>query len=587
MRRFLTLAVIVTLSAGGPAACSLIGDEQATPAPNTKPCAGANGVGGAVPAGLGPGDLVGASELDQATYTKSSGYPTGADVFRILYVSTGLDNTDLQLVCGLVVAPGSGPKTGFSDGSPGSGRMLAWAHGTIGLQQRCQPSSSTAFWGAMPDGIGAVAWGTPILLNRHEGRERDGMLQYAINQGWVVSATDYQPPDTYLAGRIAAANVLDANRAAAQLVAEQWPNHAPDRYQYVVAGHSQGGDTVMFTGQLAESYLATTQPSHPTAALDLVGLDADAPASNFVADPARQPAVQYGDGLADSEMHQTVKPLILDLPAITLQIGPALFSYIFGSWAQLSKTSPTPGATLPASPPTGPLDLTAIATPKGVKTVAAMAPMCLDQAKPLKAATSEYRNAKANAMLLPEIWNLPANYSTGDYFKGGFDRVCATTTDPGITEWCDWVRWNTPGPLGVNPYPKVPTVGAKPVPVLIAQGEQDDVVNCVAPSGLPVAEPVGPARCSSRTLYDALAADTYCRAGEAPTGHLQMAQFRQIRFQSPADHFSIRGQISAKGQAKNANVLTFEGSPLQHFIAGAFAGTLTPGCTVTVLNARS
>lgn len=595
------VALVVVLLVGSLAGCGIVGDligEESSPkAPNTKPCAGPNGVGGPVPAGLGPGDLVGATELDGKAYTETEGYPKRARVWRILYVSTGLDETDLQLVCGLVVAPGTGPRTDFTGvasgvaGTSGTGRMLAWAHGTIGLEQRCQPSSGTSFWGPMPSGIGAIEWGTPILFDYHKGRSRDGMLQYAIDQGWVVTATDYQPPDTYLAGRIAAANVLDANRAGSQLVAQQWPTTAPARYRLVVSGHSQGGHTVLFTGQLAEPYLAATTPSRPTASFELVGLDAEAPATNFVAQPSRQPGVELGDGLADSEMHQTVKPLFIDLPEVTLQIGPALFSYIFGSWSELSKAAPAPGAVLPATPPTGPLDLRAIATGEGVQTVAEMAPICLDEAKPLKAATGKYANAAKHAMLEPEIWNLPADYSSGEYFKGGFDRVCATTasTTEGTTsatgQWCDWVRWNIPGPLGVNPYPKIPTVGGKPVPVLIAQGHADTVVNCIAPRGIPAAEPAGPARCSSRTLYDALATEGYCRAGEAPAGYLQMDQYRPIRFESPADHFSIRGQTASKGQSKSADDLTFAGSRLQQFVDGAFNGTLTPRCKVTVANA--
>ena len=448
MRRFLTLAHVASLLAGCGVVNDLVGEEKSAPAPNTEPCAGAKGVGGPVPAGLGPGDLVARRELVQSTYTKSPGFPAHARVWRVLYVSTGIDTDDLQLVCGLVVAPESGPKTDFAGGEAGTGRMFSWAHGTIGLEQKCQPSGSTAVWGPMPDGIGAVAWGTPVLLNFHEGRARDGMLQYAVDQGWVLSATDYQPPDTYVVGRIAAANVLDANRAAAQLVAREWPSRAPDRYRFVVSGHSQGGHTAVFTGQLAETYLAATRPSRPTASFSLAGVDAEAPATNFIADPARQPGVQFGDGLADSEMHQTVKPLILDLPAISLQIGPALFSYIFGSWEHLSKSAVTPDATLPAIPASGPLDLGAIATAKGEQTVAQMLPICLDDPAPLKAATGKYRNAKQNAMLVAPMWNLPADYSAGEYFKGGLDEVCATTTDPQTATWCDWVRWNTPARSG-------------------------------------------------------------------------------------------------------------------------------------------
>jgi hypothetical protein len=590
MRRYLLLAVTTVLLVTSVAACGavddLLGEHAGPEAPNTKPCAGPQGVGGAVPVGLGPGDLVAANRLDEPVYRESDGFPRRAVVWRILYVSTGIDTSDLQLVCGLVVAPRSGPRTDFVGSVPGTGRMYAWAHGTIGMEQRCQPSSGTAFWGPMTTGIGAVAWGVPILLDYHEGRARDGMLQYAVDNGWVVAATDYQPPDTYLAGRIAAANVLDANRAAAQLVTRTWPDTAPSRYRMVVAGHSQGGHSALFTGQLAEPYLAATQPSRPTASFELAGVEAQAPASNFVADPARQPALQFGDGLADAEMHRTVKPLLLDLPEVTVQIGPALFSYIFGSWAELSKSAVPPGASLPAFPTTGPLDLRDLTTAEGEATVAAMLPLCLGQEGKVQAATGKYRNAEAHRMLTPPIWNLPAEYSTGEYFKGGFDRLCATTTHSGVTAWCDWVRWNTPGPIGVNPYPKLPSFGGSLIPVLIAQGEDDDVVNCVAPGDQPAAEPTDAAHCSARSVYDELAAAGYCRAGQPAAGYLRMDQYREIPFQSPADHFSIRGQSSSKGQTKSADDLTYSGSPSQRFVDGAFAGSLAPACRVRVANAN-
>jgi len=74
-------------------------------------------------------------------------------------------------------------------------------------------------------------------------------------------------------------------------------------------------------------------------------------------------------------------------------------------------------------------------------------------------------------------------------------------------------------------------------------------------------------------------------SGEAPTGYLHMDQYRKIAFQSPADHLSIRGQTAAKGQSKNADDLTFTGSRMQRFVDAAFAGSLTPGCSVEVVNA--
>ena len=139
---------------------------KAGAAPDTTPCAGPLGVGGPVPAGLGPGDLVASSELTDPAYTTSAGYPTGARVWRVLYVSTGIDEHDLQLVCGTVTAPNAGPTV-----TDGTAKMFAWAHGTVGLEQGCLPSNDPAkhLWGDMNAGIGAISWGSKALLNLHKG----------------------------------------------------------------------------------------------------------------------------------------------------------------------------------------------------------------------------------------------------------------------------------------------------------------------------------------------------------------------------------------------------------------------------------
>ncbi|MCJ7671751.1 MAG: lipase family protein, partial [Acidimicrobiia bacterium] len=446
-----------------------------------------------------PGDLVGAVDLT-ATNKKSPGFPTGARVWRILYVSTGVDEHDLQLVCGLVAAPSSGPKD-FG----GSGRMITRAHGTIGLAQRCLPSSNPAefFWAKFPGGMGAVAWGS--LLGKHEGNADDGMLQFAMDHGWVVAAADYQPDDTYVVGKIAAADVLDSARAASQLMTKEFSSTPVSKYELLNFGHSQGGHAALWAGQLAESYLSETQPSQPTADFTLVGVALEAPASSFTVDPARQPGVTPGHGLADWEMHQTLTPVGIPLAPFEVQIGPALFSYIFGSWGELSRTgTPTPGALFPAYPAAAaPLDIAAIATREGAATIKAVQPLCLAGAdgKAIKKAVAPYRNAAAHRMLVPEIWNLPAQYRAGQYFHGGLDQTCATTTSPGVVQWCEWVRWNMPGPLGVHPFPKAPLTAGQPVPLLIAQGGDDTIIHCVGGDGGKASVVPEADDCMSRALF--------------------------------------------------------------------------------------
>jgi hypothetical protein len=553
---------------------------------DARPCDGAEGVGSTVPAGSSPGDLIAAHDLAD-DYDDTAGYPTDARTWRILYVSTGADETDLQLVCGMVAAPSDGPSQ-----VDGSGRALSWAHGTIGLQQACLPSNDPAagLWGQMPGGIGAPAWGSAWAARSAE--PADGLLQTALDRGWVVSATDYQPNDTYVIGRVAAANVIDATRAATQLMASEFGDErAPDRYDTLVAGHSQGGHAALWAGQLFEAY-QDGAPSPDSARLTLAGVAAEAPASNFVAQPDEQPDVALGDGLADWEMHKSIELVGLPIPALELQIGPALFSYIFGSWTQFSARSPLAAdAELPAYPAdAAPLQIDAVASPQGQTTIARVAALCLDKqdSSLVKRLVAPYRNAATDRLLVDDLWNLPDDYRPGQFFRGGVDRTCAraeepTSADTDMAAWCAWIRWNLPGPLGDHPFPTFPSRDGEPAPVLIVQGSDDEVIHCQPVDGADASDVPPPSDCMSTALFDSMRDADYCPSGQ-DRGHLQLAVFRAAGAGSPASHLSIPGQIAAVGNSKDPAELSFVGSRLDRFITGAFDGTLVPGCRAEVLN---
>ena len=594
----LTTTIAASLLAG---ACT----RDTKPAAAQPPCAGEQGVGTAVPAGLGPGDLVEAEELDgrDDSGEPSVGFPTGARVWRVLYVSTGADETQLELVCGLVAAPEGGPRefspTTGDDRRPRA-RMLAWSHGTIGLDQRCLPSSDPAqfFWGKMPGGINAIAWGS--LLGKHEGDPSGGALQYALDQGWVVTASDYQPTDTYVMGKIAGANVLDAARAGSQLLDRVFGGSntgepdgadaatAPDRYDLLTWGHSQGGHAAIWAGQLAEPYLAGTTPSMPTAELSLAGVVALAPATNFLAQPDRQPGVEFGDGLADSEMHQSIEQVPLPIGSLELQIGPALFSYIFGSWSEYSAGETTSAdAAFPAYPPgVADLDLDTVATAEGRETIETVQPLCFagPEAAKVLPATAPYRDAAEHAMLTSDMWNLPESYEKGEYFKGGVDRTCADTDDPAMLDWCRWILWNTPGPLGDNPFPKVPSVDGTPVPMFIGQGTNDQIIHCRVPDGGDPDQFPDAADCMSHAYFDAMSSEAYC-PDSGDVAHLHLEGARKEGLSSPGSHFAIPGEMSAAEISRDSSELVFEGSPVQQFMDSAFDGDLDPGCSVAIRNA--
>lgn len=155
---------------------------------------------------------------------------------RIQYITTDV-NGALITATGLILTPKSNKKN----------RTVAWAHGSTGLADQCAPSNNQAvFW---PEARTAVA----ALLTK----------------GWTVAATDYPGLGTaqshpYLVGASEARSVIDSVKAARNL-------DSGLSTQYVVDGHSQGGQAALFASQIAPSYDGN---------LVLRGTAAIAPASN-------------------------------------------------------------------------------------------------------------------------------------------------------------------------------------------------------------------------------------------------------------------------------------------------------------------
>jgi len=123
-------------------------------------------------------------------------------------------------VTGLVITP----KTNKQN------KTVAWAHGTTGLADQCAPSTNqNVFW---PEARVAVA----ALLTK----------------GWTVAATDYPGLGTalahpYLIGGSEARSIIDSVKAARNL-------DGALSTQYVIDGHSQGGQGALFASQIAPTY---------------------------------------------------------------------------------------------------------------------------------------------------------------------------------------------------------------------------------------------------------------------------------------------------------------------------------------------
>jgi len=164
--------------------------------------------------------------------------PAGLRGWRILYTTTVDDATPATAVA-TVFAP--------MDSSPVVHPVIAWAHGTTGLLQKCMPSL-----------VSDPALGIPAL-------------DRIVGEGWVVVATDYSfaqkgGPHPYMIGEGEARAVLDSVRAARQM-----PELALED-RVVVWGHSQGGHSALWTGIAGPKYAPDVK---------IAGVAAIAPAANM------------------------------------------------------------------------------------------------------------------------------------------------------------------------------------------------------------------------------------------------------------------------------------------------------------------
>lgn len=159
-----------------------------------------------------PGDLIRAEPMDVKV-------PGGGTAYRVLYVSD-TDQGVHRAVSGMVFVPDK-------PAPPGGRKVLAWAHGTVGLVDQCAPSRS----------------GIPL-------QDSENWLNRAMEFGWAVTATDYTGlgtpgPHTYLVGQQEARDVVNSVRAVRAFTPAQAGK------QWIVWGHSQGGHSALWTANLA------------------------------------------------------------------------------------------------------------------------------------------------------------------------------------------------------------------------------------------------------------------------------------------------------------------------------------------------
>ncbi|BCJ46816.1 lipase [Actinoplanes ianthinogenes] len=230
---------------------------------------------------------------------------------RIQYLSTSITGSAITAT-GLILTPRTGKKN----------RTVAWAHGTTGLADQCAPSTNQAvFW---PEARTAVA----ELLSR----------------GWTVAATDYPGIGTpqahpYLIGASEGRAIIDSVKAARNLDSALTP-------QYVIDGHSQGGQGALFASQIAPSYDGNLVLKGTSSIAPVSNTDTIVPLIPGTAGQGYLVMALYGLNAVDS----AVQPSAILAPPAKAKVGvlsSGCLNEILAAYENLSATQLLVGGTVP------------------------------------------------------------------------------------------------------------------------------------------------------------------------------------------------------------------------------------------------
>lgn len=222
---------------------------------------------------------------------KAGADPAGATKYIVLYRSLGLHGEPIA-VSGMVFVPdGPMPEGGWP--------ILAWAHPTSGLVPKCAPS--------------LARFGTDQVQG----------LEALLQQGYVVTATDYPGlgtpgPHPFLVGESEGRAVLDSIRAARELIGGASPFAA-------LWGHSQGGQAVLYAGEMAERYapdikLAAIGAAAPATELGkLMGDDFSTPGGKNLLAMTLYAWSQVFDAPIDKVVTPTAMKTVDDLAQVCLE----------------------------------------------------------------------------------------------------------------------------------------------------------------------------------------------------------------------------------------------------------------------------
>jgi hypothetical protein len=217
-----------------------------------------------------------------------------ARAWQVLYHSRDVAGRDI-VVSGLVLLPhGHRPRGGWP--------VVAWAHGTTGLADRCAPSIASE-----------------LGKDKNAVREVRGLLAH----GLAVVASDYPGLGTpgvhsYLIGEADANAVIDSVPAAHAVLGTELSK------AWVTVGHSEGGQTSLFVAQTARRRAPRFDFLGTVALAPASTLDALIPLVDATHDPVEQAYLVYAlEGLSTVDprvdVEHIVSPRVRSILADTTQ----------------------------------------------------------------------------------------------------------------------------------------------------------------------------------------------------------------------------------------------------------------------------
>lgn len=464
-----------------------------------------------------PGDLLAAPQ----DLTEEAGLITGR-IYRVLYgTSAPADAT--QAACAIVAVP-IGEEISH---------VVVEGHGAWGLKQECLPSMDVRNF--VPDPNPGMQFLGPIFSTLRA----QGAFVAPDYPAAGVGSPRLMP---FLHGVSQGVSMLDAARVVTGNPAAFGLREVPPDAELplVMAGYSQGGGAALWAAQLAKYYFDLQGERR----LNLAGVIAYEPGGTQLVAAPQEPRALDGSHLADRVAYDAFS-------------GTVYFGWLAHSWGDIKMAN---RGRIPFGPTAG-ISPSAVLSKEGLATSSEVVKFCATtQLAELGLAVMKYRDPDKHRLLKAPF----AGSKRDGKWISAFDTTCRRAKDfpRSVRDVCAWMRFNTLGPNGVNPFPKIPTNNAgEPAPIYLAHGRVDSSVWCVDDTG-----DVDARNCVTAQYYNSLK-PSYCNG----QGYLH------VDYLAGVSHGNVYWP-----NLKNRETGEFYiGSPYERFVTGATAGTLPKTCKVS------